>query len=148
LPLSVAVDLQNDSSEIGQDLAVAEAASIGDYLRQTPRVEQLHQEIMACDQVLAAMEDLLNQVKGSLGQLSSDICSLQTRSRSIAVRLQNRKALDAHLSEFPRQLTVSRECAKRVCNMDVGPPYVKVLEELNGKLEFVHWKEVRASLAA
>jgi hypothetical protein len=146
--LEVRVDLQNSRSEIGCDLGVAEVARIDDYLPQIPRVEQLHQEIMACDQALAAMEDLLNQFKGSLGQLWWDICSLQTRSQLTTVRLQNRKSLDRHLGEFTCQLTVTKDFNDRVCEMEVGPSYVKVLEELHRKLEFVHRKNVRGSLAA
>ena len=146
--LEVGVDLQNYSSTIRQELEVAEAASIEDYLRQATRVKKLHDEISTCSSALEAMEDLLMEFKSSLGQLSSDICSLQTRSQSITVKLQNRKNLEKYLGEFTREVSLTREFIEQIANGDVGLSYVKLLDELSGKLKFVNRSDVKGSQAA
>jgi hypothetical protein len=145
--LEEGVDLQNYSGRIAKDLELAESASIDDYLSQTPRVEQLHREIMACDAALEAMENLLLQFKGSLGQLSTDIFSLQTRSQEINVKLLNRKALEKFLGEFTREVSVTRDFENKISTTEVGFAYVKLLEELSRKLKYLLRKEVRASHA-
>ena len=57
--LEVGVDLQNYDEDIQKSLAVAEADSIEEYLKQIPRVERLHDEITSCDKVLETIQDLL-----------------------------------------------------------------------------------------
>jgi hypothetical protein len=146
--LEVGRDLHDYSDEISKDLEKAESASIDDYLRQTERVATLHREIMSCDHALEAMESLLVEFKGSLGQLSSDICSLQTRSQAINVKLQNRKSLETFLGEFTREVSVTRDFVEKISTTEVGPAYVKLLEELSRKLKFILRKDIRSSLAA
>jgi len=145
--LELGVDLQNYSSQIAKELEETENSSIEDYLRQIPRVEKLHSEISSCDQALAAMEDLLVQFKGSLGQLSADICSLQSRSQEITVKLENRKNLEKYLGEFTNELNISKEFADKVSSGEINGGYTKVINELNSKLRFVKRNDVRHTIA-
>jgi hypothetical protein len=146
--LELGVDLQNYSSEIATNLETAESASIDDYLHQAPQVSRLKQEIKTCDVALEEMGTLLRQFKLSLGQLSSDIYALQTRSHDITVRLQNRKSLEHHLEEFTRELNIPNDLSDRIYNTELGPSYIKVMSELSSKLNYISRKEVRPSLAA
>ncbi|KAH0790873.1 vacuolar protein sorting-associated protein 52 A [Histomonas meleagridis] len=145
--LEVGVDLQNYNKDIQKELEIAELKSIDDYLRQIPRVERLHDEIASCDNILESMEDLLVQFKRSLGQLSSDMCNLQNQSQEITIKLNNRKALDVCLSEFTRNCCVTREFVDKITNMEVGPAYQQLVQELVTKIQFIQRKDICNSQA-
>ena len=146
--LEVGVDLQNYTSQIRKELEDVEAASIEDYLRQIPRVEKLHDEIITCDQVLESMEDLLVTFKGSLGQLSQEITSMQSRSQELNLKLENRKNLDNFLGEYTKQVAVSKGFSEAITNTECGVQYVKYVSELGEKLAFTSKKEIKNTPAA
>ena len=146
--LEVGVDLQNYTSQIRKELEDVEAASIEDYLRQIPRVEKLHDEIITCDQVLESMEDLLVTFKGSLGQLSTEITMMQSRSQELNLKLENRKNLDNFLGEYTKQVAVSKGFTEAISNTDCGPQYVKYISDLGDKLAFTSKKEIQNTPAA
>ncbi|KAK8889167.1 Vacuolar protein sorting-associated protein 52 [Tritrichomonas musculus] len=146
--LEKGVDLQNYGSKIQEDLEEAEQASINDYLNQVERVESLHQEISTCDHALATMEDLLMQFKEALGQITTDIKSLQSKSQELTVKLNNRKEVDKYLHEFTRNVTITPEFQNTIIKSDVGFNYVKFLVELDQKIKFVKSPDVRKTQAA
>lgn len=146
--LEVGIDLQNYSTTIAKELEIAEAESVGDYLKHVDSSAALKQDIELCDSALERMEDKLGQFKESLGQLSSDICTLQTKSQAIAVKLTNRKALEEHLGAFTRDISVSRAFVNTIVNGQIGPNYVKYLEILNRKIEILNDPKMRNSAAA
>ena len=135
--LSVGVDLQNYGSEIQRQLKVVENESIEDYLNQVPYMRQLHEEIKQTDQNLETIENSLSQFKDSLGQLSSDICTLQTRSQAITIKLTNRKNLEQHLGQYARDISLSREFINQIVNGVVDHRYTVCVQQLNRKLELV-----------
>ncbi|KAK8893171.1 Vacuolar protein sorting-associated protein 52 [Tritrichomonas musculus] len=135
--LSVGVDLQNYGSEIQRQLKVVENESIEDYLHQVPYMKQLHEEIDQIDRNLETIENSLSQFKGSLGQLSSDICTLQTRSQAITIKLTNRKNLEQYLGQYARDISLSREFINQIVNGVVDSRYATCLQQLNRKLELV-----------
>lgn len=135
--LSVGVDLQNYGSEIQRQLKVVENESIEDYLNQVPYMRQLHEEIEQTDQNLETIENSLSQFKDSLGQLSSDICTLQTRSQAITIKLTNRKNLEQHLGQYARDISLSRDFINQIVNGVVDHRYALCLQQLNRKLELV-----------
>lgn len=146
--LEKGVDLQKYSNEIAKDLEVSEEASINDYLRQVPRVTRIYHEIDSCDNALEAMEDLLGQFKNSLGKLATEICTLQTNSQEITVKLKNRKGLEKYLGEFTKNLTITKEFKELVLNNTVDQKYTKLLEELSMKIKFSNRKEIKACKSA
>lgn len=145
--LEVGVDLQNYSSEIAKQLKIVEAGSIGDYLNHVDTANVLHQEIADCYRSLEEIEQILFDFKDSMGQLSSDICSLQARSEAITTKLANRKNLEESLGEFARNVSFSRAFAKQICSGQIGPDYIQYTDELDRKLQFIHLKENKSSAA-
>lgn len=146
--LEVGVDLQNYSAQIKKELDDVEAASIEDYLKQIPRVDALHEEILACDKTLEAMEDLLVTFKGSLGQLSTEISTLQTKSQEISMKLENRKSLDQFLGEYTHEIAITKDFTDAVTNTEVGAGYVKIVVELGNKLKFSQRPDIKTTPAA
>lgn len=135
--LSVGVDLQNYGSEIARQLKIAENESIESNLKQISTVHELHHDIEQTDKDLQIIEDSLSQFKDSLGQLSSNICTLQTRSQAITIKLTNRKNLEQYLGQYARDISLSRDFINQICNGVIGPRYAIYLQQLNRKLEIV-----------
>ena len=146
--LSVGVDLQNYGSQIKKQLSIVENESIADYLRCVSVSEQLRKEIDICDRGLEEIENTLSKFKGSLGQLSSDICTLQTRSQAITIKLTNRKNLESMLGQYAKDISLSREFINQIVNGVVGPKYAKYLQLLNHKLEIIKRDSFKHSVAA
>jgi len=61
---------------------------------------ELHCQIQACDAILQTMEQMLNEFQGDLGNVSSEIQTLQDQSLSMSLKLKNRKLIQAPLGEF------------------------------------------------
>lgn len=137
-------DLQNYGSKIQTNLEEAEIDSINDFLKQVDYVKKLNGEINVCNQELKNMENLLEEFKNSLGQVSQDINMLQSQSSDITIKLNNRKKIEEYLSEFTSQINITKDFKEKVENGPVDPSYVKLLKELSEKLQFIHKKEVRS----
>lgn len=146
--LEKGVDLQNYGSKIQEDLEEAEQASINDYLNQVDRVESLHEEISTCDHALATMEELLMQFKLALGQITTDIKSLQSKSQELTIKLNNRKEVEKYLHEFTRNVTITNDFQNLITKGEVGYNYVKPLVELDQKINFVKLPDVKKTQAA
>ena len=57
-------------------------------------------QMSACDEGLAAMEDMLGRFQGDLGAIGSEIRALQEQSAAMSVRLKNRQAAEGRLAGF------------------------------------------------
>jgi Vps52 / Sac2 family len=55
-------------------------------------------QITSCDQILATMEEMLGKFQNDLGNISSEIRSLQEQSQSMSVKLKNRKSTEEKAS--------------------------------------------------
>lgn len=137
-------DLQNYGSKIQSNLEEAEVDSINDFLNQVDYVKKLNEELTSCNKELQNMENLLEEFKNSLGQVSTDINMLQTQSSDITIKLNNRKKVEEYLSEFTSQITITKDFSDKINDGPVDTSYVKLLKVLSEKLQFIHRKEVRS----
>jgi hypothetical protein len=117
-------------------------------MRQADRVDRLHEEIDICDTALRSMEDLLQEFKASLGQLSETICYLQTKSQDISIKLDNRKQLEKLLGQFTQQITIGTDFIRTLSSGEINVPYCRLLSDLHSKLEFNVRKEIKNTAAA
>lgn len=142
------IDLNNYYGVNAKDLAEAELASLDDYLSQVDNGAQLRSDIKQCDSVLAEIEEIIEEFQNSLGQLSTDICALQTRSETITTKLKNRTELEKDLGEFTRTITLPKEFISTIVRGYVDPTFVKALEELHKKLAYVKRSEIKETTSA
>ena len=63
-------------------------------------------QISACDNILAGMEEMLGKFQLDLGNISTEIRSLQEQSQSMSVRLRNRKATEQRLGGFIENVAI------------------------------------------
>lgn len=141
--LEKGVDLQNYGSKTQSNLEEAEIDAINDFLKQTDVVKQLNRELNFCDQELKNMENLLEEFKGSLGQVSVDLNLLQNRSQEITIKLNNRRNFEELLGQFTNQILITNEFSQQICTNEIDVSYIKPLKELGEKLQFIRQKEVR-----
>jgi len=142
------VDLKNYKTQINAELQEAEHEALESYLSQIELSGYLYEQVCACDEALGDIEVTLDKFKSSIGQLSTDICALQTRSQSITIKLGNKKALESQLGVFASDVTISSQFIHQIVNGEVGVGYIKVLEELHRKISFSKKKDVRNTPAA
>lgn len=141
-------DLGNIYLEIGSQLEAAEAAAINDYMQQIDDSKGIIAEIKESDVALAAIEEMLVKFKASLGQLSTDICTLQAKSQTLTTKLGNRKKFEEQYGEFTQSITLTREFITNIMSTDIGVNYVSVIEELHKKLNYIKNKEIAKTQAA
>ena len=146
--LEKGVDLQNYNKKIAEELHELEEDSINDYIRQKERVEKIHSDIEICQNVLTSMDELLTGFKGKLNLLSMEISSMQTKSQDVRTKLNNRISLDKYLSEFTSKTSVTPQFSKSVLQGEIGPTYIKVLQQLEQKIKYINRPENQASPAA
>ena len=141
-------DLKNYYQQIAKELAEAEQESIADYVEEREESNSLHEIIVSCDSELESIEELLTRFKGSLGQLSTDICTLQAKSQSITTQLGNRKNLEKEFGEFTRNISLPNEFIQKIMSGEIDQNYVEVLKELHDKLMFIKKPEVMNTQSA
>lgn len=108
--LKAILDQGCDPKEYGRQyeakLRQAEVDSIDDYISETDNLVQLHEQIRACDGILATMEELLGKFQSDLGSISSEIRSLQEHSQSMSIKLRNRKAAQERMGVFLQHVVI------------------------------------------
>eukprot|EP00824_Muranothrix_gubernata_P005780 TRINITY_DN17560_c0_g1_i1.p1 TRINITY_DN17560_c0_g1~~TRINITY_DN17560_c0_g1_i1.p1 ORF type:complete len:764 (-),score=142.62 TRINITY_DN17560_c0_g1_i1:7-2133(-) len=141
------VDLRQYSRQIESDLREVEQASIQDYIKESDNLANLHQQIRTCDGILETMERMLSGFQSDLGNISSEIKHLQDESRSMSIKLRNRKNAEQLLGNFVTNLVVPPELTTAVCESQVNEAYLEFLTELNKKLVFTKSEGVHDTMA-
>lgn len=99
------------------------------------RFEDLHRSIRACDDVLSSVETSLTSFRNDLAAVSADIESLQARSTSLNIRLENRKAVEKGLGPVVEELSLSPMVVSKIAEGHIDESWVKVLAELEKRSE-------------
>eukprot|EP01136_Pigoraptor_vietnamica_P026923 Opistho-1_new@82539 len=141
------VDLRVFAREIQADLRKVERASIQDYINEAGNIARLHAQIHVCDRVLQTMEEMLGAFQEDLGNISSEIQTLQDQSLSMNVKLKNRKIVQNRLSSFLEQIALSPELVASICDGEVNDTYIDNLVTLSEKIAFVKQHSASRSLA-
>ena len=98
------------------------------------KLEELHESIKACDEVLNSVETNLTSFRNDLGTVSSDIESLQARSTALNVRLDNRKAVERGLSSVVEDLNVSPVLVSKIVEGHIDEQWVQSLKEVDKRV--------------
>ncbi|KAK9786909.1 hypothetical protein WJX73_004682 [Symbiochloris irregularis] len=131
-----------------EQLRAAELESIQDYILESDNLAALHQQICACDEILAGMEGLLGRFQGDLGNISGEIRSLQEQSQTMSLRLRNRTAAEAKLAAFVQGLAVPPDLIDAILSNPVDETFREPLQALQKKLEFADTSSLARESAA
>lgn len=80
-------------------------------------------QIETCDSILASMEDMLGKFQGDLGNISTEIRSLQEQSQSMSMKLKNRKAAEQKLGSFLDNLAITAPLIEGIVQREVDEDY-------------------------
>ncbi|KAK6030470.1 Vps52 / Sac2 family protein [Ostertagia ostertagi] len=89
--LSAGHDLSNFSVQVNEELTEAHRIAVKECIQNADKLTDLHNQILACDQVFERLEKMLLGFQGDLGTISEDMKRLQEQSVSINQELENRQ---------------------------------------------------------
>ncbi|KAF5530669.1 SAC2 [Fusarium napiforme] len=113
------------------------------------KLEDLHQSIEACDDVLNSVEINLANFRNDLAMVSADIESLQTRSTALNRRLENRKQVEKALGPLVEELSLPPEVISKISEGHIDEMWAKMLAELDRRsTQFKKKSETQTSNAA
>eukprot|EP01080_Neovahlkampfia_damariscottae_P004739 gene4739-8322_t len=142
------IDIREHSKQIEEELIQVEEDSIKDYLQESERLADLYEKIQECDFILENMESILHDFQTNIGNLSESIKTLQERSYTMNIQLNNRKGASKSLSNFVEQVYISDDLIKKIYNSPVDEKYVEFLVEMDKKIDFQEKLKFTSAVAA
>ncbi|CAB0005712.1 unnamed protein product [Nesidiocoris tenuis] len=131
-------DLRQYSQQIEEQLKDVENESIRDYIKESQNIVSLHNQILACDEILETMENMLVGFKSDLGSISSEIVYLQKKSVVMSQQLHNRQAVRGQLSQFIDDIAVPESLITGIMDTPAtDKEFMNHLKVLNHKISFV-----------
>lgn len=112
----------------------------GDFEKEKDRFEDLHQSILACDEVLKSVETYLTNFRADLAAVSSEIEHLQDRSTALNNKLQNRKAVEKVLGPEVEAFAIPPAVVGKIAEGAVDDAWVKALDELEKRSKAIDAK--------
>uniref|UniRef100_A0A6M2DQG4 Vacuolar protein sorting-associated protein 52 homolog n=1 Tax=Xenopsylla cheopis TaxID=163159 RepID=A0A6M2DQG4_XENCH len=147
--LKTGTDLRQYSKQVEKELKDVENKSIQDYIKESQNIASLHNQIGACDDILERMEDMLMSFQSVLGNISSEITSLQKKSVSMSIQLSNRQAVRGDLSQFIEDISVTQSLMSGILDTPVTEKeFLTQLQVLNHKISFVKEQQFQDSKAS
>ena len=129
--------MRDFARSIERQLADKEEEHISEYIHNGTALVDLYQHIQSCDSILGSMEDLLSGFQSDLGQLSTEIQSLQSQSLTLSHRLKHRLAVRQQLGEALEGLALSPDIIRIISNGEVNDEFMEALLQLNAKMTYV-----------
>lgn len=132
------LDLTSLSSVVENELNTLEHDCIEIYRKHSSEISSLRSEIEVCDGVLANLQEMLLGFQADLGGLSGDIRALQDQSRTLGIRLRNRRNAEASLRLFLEKVVIPPNLADVICHGIVDDLFLECVKELQKKYHYVH----------
>lgn len=103
-------------------------------VHQSQAFVDLHGQIKSCDEILETMENLLSIFQTDLGNISTEIQTLQTKSVTMSIQLKNRMAVESHLNELLEGILVTPQLIRKIYDGEIDETWLGALAELNSKM--------------
>uniref|UniRef100_A0A158PB29 Vacuolar protein sorting-associated protein 52 homolog n=1 Tax=Angiostrongylus cantonensis TaxID=6313 RepID=A0A158PB29_ANGCA len=140
--LSAGDNLNNFS--VKDELNDAHRTAVRECIQNADKLTDLHNQILACDQVFERLEKMLLGFQDDLGTISQDMKRLQDESVSINQELDNRQKVRSELSQFVDDIIVPQNMIKIIMESDVNErSFLEQLHELQHKINFVKAQEFK-----
>ncbi|GJJ69334.1 vacuolar protein sorting-associated protein 52 [Entomortierella parvispora] len=132
--LAKGMDLREYAHHIESELDIVGQDHEDDYVHQSQAFVDLHGQIKSCDEILETMENLLSIFQTDLGNISTEIQTLQTKSVTMSVQLKNRMAVENHLNDLLEGILVTPQLIRKIYDGEVDDTWLAALAELNSKM--------------
>ena len=142
--LQSGVDLRSYSGQVEKELRSIESDLVRDYLKESPKIANLHEEITGCDKILERLEGILCTFQADLGNICQEILNLQEESVSLSIRLKHKQIIRGELSQFVAEIIVPEAVISHI--IDTPPSEADFLEQLkvlDQKITFVNEQSYR-----
>ncbi|XMA16307.1 hypothetical protein WAI453_009098 [Rhynchosporium graminicola] len=104
--------------------------TVEQFEQEKSKFEDLHQSILACDDVLNSVELNLTSFQNDLAAVSAEIETLQARSSALSVRLENRKVVENGLGPVVEEISVSPAVVRKIVDGPIDEAWVRALAEV------------------
>jgi hypothetical protein len=104
------------------------------------KFEDLHQSILACDEVLKSVEANLTNFQSDLEAVSAEIESLQNRSIALNTKLENRKVVEKLLGPAVEDISISPSVVRKIAEGPIDEGFVRALAEVENRSKTVNAK--------
>ncbi|KAJ7547393.1 hypothetical protein O6H91_08G084000 [Diphasiastrum complanatum] len=131
-------ELREYARDVEEKLRQVELESIQDYIKESDNLVSLHAQIRDCDCILMQMEALLGGFQADLGSISSEIKSLQEQSKSMGLKLRNRRVAELKLARFVEDIVIPPNMVDIIIDGEVNEEYVRNLQILSKKVHFIN----------
>ena len=126
------------AKKVEDELRQVERDSVDDYIKESGNMAGLYTHIQSCDGILENMEKMLGLFQSDLGNISGEIHSLQEQSLTMNVKLKNRKAVQASLSDFVGGMSITDELVASICSGPIDSTFMEFLADLDKKLAYAN----------
>ncbi|OMJ73292.1 hypothetical protein SteCoe_28041 [Stentor coeruleus] len=130
------MDVREYSEKVKAQLLEVEGESIINIVACQEEIAELYAELSTSNQILYSLESMLTKFQKDLGNISTEIKSLQEQSQCMSVSLKNRKSLDNQLNTYLGQISLSPTLIDNICNKEVDEEFINYINELREKLTF------------
>ncbi|KAF2639480.1 Sac2 family protein [Massarina eburnea CBS 473.64] len=114
--------------------------SVEEFDLEKDKFEDLHQSIVACDEVLKSVEMYLTNFQSDLGAVSAEIESLQNRSFALNTKLENRKVVEKILGPAIEDISIAPAIIRKIAEGPVDDGFVRALAEVEKRSKIVSAK--------
>ncbi|KAI8893007.1 Sac2 family-domain-containing protein [Globomyces pollinis-pini] len=135
--LSKGIHLRDYNLQIEKELESTHNSLVYDYLKQTDANLILYENIQEIDKLLQDMEVLLGGYRDDLKTMNHEISSIQDESKTLKLKLDNRKAAYKYSSELLDGIVISPDLIKKICEGEINEFFIQHLQELNSKMTYV-----------
>ncbi|KAK5943853.1 Vacuolar protein sorting-associated protein 52 [Knufia obscura] len=97
------------------------------------KYQDLHSSIAEADEVLKSVESYLTNFKAELGQVSSEIESLQARSVQLNAQLDNRRKVEKLLGPAVEEISLSPHTVRAIAEGPIDDNFAKALTEIEAR---------------
>ncbi|KAF9377637.1 Histone acetyltransferase kat2b, partial [Mortierella sp. AD011] len=132
--LAKGMDLREYAHHIESELDSVGQDHEDDYIHQSQAFVDLHGQIKSCDEILETMENLLSIFQTDLGNISTEIQTLQTKSVSMSIQLKNRMAVENNLNDLLEGILITPQLIRKIYDGEVDETWLAALAELNSKM--------------
>ena len=129
------LDLTSYSQTMEEEIYNLERECINHYRESEGDLVKLKQELEECDSILGHFQELLLGFQADLSGLSGDIRHLQDQSRTLGVKLRNRKHAELGIRQYLQRSLLEPSLADTICRASVDANFVEAVLQMERKYQ-------------
>jgi len=111
-------NLRDFRAKVEGELEEVEAASVEEYLAQSPTVASLHVRMRLCDEGLSQIQSVLTDFDRRLAGTAAEVAKKRRDCERLAVRVSNRVAAEGRLAGYLRRLVLPTDAEVAIESLD------------------------------